>query len=419
MKLQNLAVIFIIIVIPIILVLSYYMSLQRDTINMQTSYNTKLLESTKEAIEAFEINTVEWNEAYSETADSKRRDVMASINTFITSFANNIGVGGTSKEDILSYIPAVAFIGYDGYYIYAPATVEQTVKDKNGVTVFYTEKLAKSATNPKITTAGGYNPDDNDKILYIVQDGIAPDGTYTYKKEDGTIETKEYTLNPDNAKETYQHTLSQYIPYSANYKDESRGINIVVNYTLDNYITITGEVNGKYVIKSGYLQAPNMTRTYDSGRFGAILNIRTMSGASQRVTVPWTLQKLSEEISFIDVSGTLNTGVYNYVYDSTNCKVYFETSGETFIIGADQKKYYLNDLGEVRFKKSYNSGTALVDLEYILQALNDGYVTCMDPRVGETSEYKKWISKSKICHSFRDQCCNWFLHRCKTFIACR
>ena len=67
MKLQNLSVIFIVIIIPIILIVSYYISLQVDTINMQTAYNTKLLESTKEAIEAFEINTVEWNDAYSET----------------------------------------------------------------------------------------------------------------------------------------------------------------------------------------------------------------------------------------------------------------------------------------------------------------------------------------------------------------
>ena len=71
MKLSNVSVIFTIITIPIILLLSYYISLQIDTINMQTAYNTKLLDATKEAIEAFEINTVEWNDAYSETADSK------------------------------------------------------------------------------------------------------------------------------------------------------------------------------------------------------------------------------------------------------------------------------------------------------------------------------------------------------------
>ena len=96
MKLHNLSVIFVVIAIPLILITSYYISLQIDTINMQTAYNAKLLDSTKEAIDAFEINTVEWNANYSETADSKRRDVMASINTFINSFANNFIPAGFS-----------------------------------------------------------------------------------------------------------------------------------------------------------------------------------------------------------------------------------------------------------------------------------------------------------------------------------
>ena len=120
MKLSNIAVIFIVIALPVLLILGYYISLQIDTINMQTAYNTKLLESTKEAVEAFEINTVEWNEEHSNTADSKRRDVVASINTFTTSLANNLGVAGTSKDYMMSRIPAIAYTLYDGYYIYSP-----------------------------------------------------------------------------------------------------------------------------------------------------------------------------------------------------------------------------------------------------------------------------------------------------------
>ena len=126
MKLHNLSVIFVIIAVPLILITSYYISLQIDTINMQTAYNAKLLDSTKEAIDAFEINTVEWNANYSETADSKRRDVMASINTFINSFANNLGVTGTSRESIMAYMPAIAYTLYDGYYIYSPAKYESS-----------------------------------------------------------------------------------------------------------------------------------------------------------------------------------------------------------------------------------------------------------------------------------------------------
>ena len=64
MKLQGLSLLFVVIVLPILLMVSYTISLQIDTINMQSSYNTKLIDSTKEAIDAFEINTVEWNANY-------------------------------------------------------------------------------------------------------------------------------------------------------------------------------------------------------------------------------------------------------------------------------------------------------------------------------------------------------------------
>ncbi len=144
MKLSSVSVIFVIIALPILLILSYYISLQIDTINMQTSYAEKQLSATKEAISAFEINTVEWNEAYSETSDSKRRDIRASVDTFVTSFANSIGVGGTSKENILTYIPAVTFTMYDGFYIYAPSTTKEVLKDDNNVAVFLTEELAST-----------------------------------------------------------------------------------------------------------------------------------------------------------------------------------------------------------------------------------------------------------------------------------
>ena len=65
MKIQYLAIIFIIIILPIILITSYYIQTQIEVVNLQTSYNTKLSVSTKQAIEAFEINTVEWNSKYS------------------------------------------------------------------------------------------------------------------------------------------------------------------------------------------------------------------------------------------------------------------------------------------------------------------------------------------------------------------
>lgn len=197
MKLQNMTVIFIIIMIPIIIVTSYYIGLQIKTITMQKDYTVKLQTAAKDSIQALEINTVEWNSASSNLADSKRRDVLASINTFTTSLANNMGIGGAGKGRIQTYIPAIVYTMYDGYYIYSASLMKDQKTDNNGLTQF---------------------------------------------NADGTIES--------NGK-SYQYILKPYSPYSARYV--SGNTDITVNYTLDNYIRVYGTVNGEYQAKEGYL----------------------------------------------------------------------------------------------------------------------------------------------------------------------
>lgn len=194
MKLSSLSVIFIVIAIPIILVVSYYISLQVDTINMQSAYNTKLLDATKEAVDSFEINTAEWNDAYSNLGDSKRRDVMASINTFINSFANNIGLSGSSKDSILPYIPAMAFTLYDGYYIYSPSETKIALKNSNGVTVTMTEKLGN---DKNLISEYTYKKEDEGKVLYYCSENATPEGTY---HPEGTDEVLKFTFNISDAK---------------------------------------------------------------------------------------------------------------------------------------------------------------------------------------------------------------------------
>ncbi len=333
MKLQNLSVIFIVIIIPIILIVSYYISLQVDTINMQTAYNTKLLESTKEAIEAFEINTVEWNDAYSETADSKRRDIMASINTFTTSFSNSIGMGGASKETVLSYVPAIAFTLYDGYYIYSPAETKEVIKDDNGVAVFMSRELANDI---------GYASYDEavhkGKILYVAERN--PQDTYT--TEDG--ESKQFTLNPGDAKTTYSHILKPFTAYSARYKKEVSDTDITVNYTLDNYITIYGKVNGVYEKKSGYL--------IDTDTAKITMPVETINGIKLNENIDIKPETLSEKIAWkITENGPYTVGTYTYVYEAeNNTKVYFD--GNTpFQVSSTGIRTNLSDLSSVKYKK--------------------------------------------------------------------
>lgn len=218
MKLQNMTVIFIIIMIPIIIVTSYYIGLQIKTITMQKDYTVKLQTAAKDSIQALEINTVEWNSASSNLADSKRRDVLASINTFTTSLANNMGIGGAGKGRIQTYIPAIVYTMYDGYYIYSASLMKDQDTDKDGLTQF---------------------------------------------NADGTIKS--------NGK-SYQYILKPYSPYSARYASES--IDVTVNYTLDNYIRVYGTVNGEYQTKEGYLVVCDNNQGVENVNSGSISGIR-------------------------------------------------------------------------------------------------------------------------------------------------
>ena len=111
MKIQNLAIIFLVIILPLLMILGYYLKLQEDTLEKQSEYNAKLSSSVKEGIKAYEINTVNWREKKGE----ERRNVNASVNTFLTSLANNLNISGTSKEYMTNYVPAVAVTMYSGF----------------------------------------------------------------------------------------------------------------------------------------------------------------------------------------------------------------------------------------------------------------------------------------------------------------
>ena len=59
MKVDGLGIVLAIILLPIIIVVTYYIQLQVDTIAMENSYNAKLLGATYDAMSAFEINTAD------------------------------------------------------------------------------------------------------------------------------------------------------------------------------------------------------------------------------------------------------------------------------------------------------------------------------------------------------------------------
>ena len=241
MKIQHLAIIFIIIIVPISFAMSEYIQTQIDTIKLQTEYKEALNSATSAALKAFQINSI--NNKYSNISDSKIRDIEASINTFYNSLTTSMTQYVSSKSELSVFVPAIVFNLYDGYYIYS-----------------------------------SYN------------------NVYTAPNGDNTVRID------DNAK-NYQDGLHPYIYYSCKYniKDNGEEKEIIVNYTLDNAITVYGKFNGKYQTKSGYL-----------------INYKNVNVDTEKKKVTYDgveigPETLTEHLLIVDDNGDVTSVNYNYI----------------------------------------------------------------------------------------------------------
>ena len=163
MKLQNLTIIFVIIIIPVTLILSAYVGSQIDTASLQQSYSTSLMDATHDAVVAFELNSQD--NSYSNNSESLRRDLIAAINTFSTSLASGLKIPGANKERIMPYIPAILITLYDGYYIYSPAEYMgmEKVQNEEGkwVDKLRTNSELKHVLKPYVYYSAKYVKGDN------------------------------------------------------------------------------------------------------------------------------------------------------------------------------------------------------------------------------------------------------------------
>lgn len=116
------------------------------------------------------------------------------------------------------------------------------------------------------------------------------DGYYIYSP------SVSYTTdNAGNEKRAYEHVLKPYIYYTARYVNEGQGIDIIVNYSLDNYVVITGNVGSEgYVTKAGYLIA-NRQEVNENETLTKTLPVTTMTYTRDNST---TVEKTANETTF-------------------------------------------------------------------------------------------------------------------------
>ncbi len=224
MKIQNLTVVFLVIAIPIIMVLSYYLHMQQQTLRIQIEYDTKLSQSTKEAAKAYETNMFFRD-------DIKERDIVqASVNTFLTSLSNTLNVSGTAKEYMSNYTPALIAGLYDGYYMFYQVGEPVVVKTDGGIQLYYNSYTGKIEDLR----------DDDSIVIYEPAEGeTAKTSIYNGKNI-------YFVTDSEKARKTYKPVLGAKNPYTARYT-KYNNTNVVVKYTLDNRIYVHGKVSGRAV----------------------------------------------------------------------------------------------------------------------------------------------------------------------------
>lgn len=188
MKIENLTIIFAVIIIPIAIVLSIYVNNRIEAQKLELTYDKRIFTATQDAVNAYQSNTD--NDAFSGVTNSKISDIEATINIFFNSLASNFNFIGAKADTLKEYVPAVVFTLYDGYYVYSPFA--NTLTEVNSYDHDFSE--------------------DNDIIT-----GLKP-----------------------------------YVYYTCRYTPDSNS-DFFITYTLDNYITIQGKINGKYIYDCGFL----------------------------------------------------------------------------------------------------------------------------------------------------------------------
>ena len=241
MKIENLAMIFVIIIIPIALVLSVLTQYQIQTLNTQTLYDNKLTSATYDAMRAYQINAN--NSTTSELSNSKTRDIEASVSTFKNSIVSSFGLNGYTSDELDSYIPALVYTMYDGLYIYSPY---QNIANADGT--IRTNGPNEYGLKPYISYSCRYKSGNIDVVItYSLDNHIAVQGTIngTYVNKDGYLIdgiTCSSTTSATEANITYNgitigtEKLKEYLPFDRNTTYPYAKINGTKYYEVNNEI---------------------------------------------------------------------------------------------------------------------------------------------------------------------------------------
>lgn len=390
MKLQHLIIVFLVIMLPMALIMSQYTGLQIDTLATKTKYYTALLGATFDTMAAFELNTI--NSTKSSVIGEEIRDLEAVISTFATSLSSSIGLSGASNKYILSYVPALVFGLYDGYYIYSQNDTGTGVELKPYV--YYTKTYSTNPPTDRVNITIAYSLDNYVTIYGKYIDRIGQSKTisasgYLVIPEDIVVSDEfSYIKTKDENGDVISKVINPGIKSTIKYK----GYDILPETIYENKIDTDRHQmstnQSKYTTDAMmyYYEAKQFTEIYNE-IVSCLADKDTLKITSNNNPEDETSLFMNEKINVMknSIISNLNNAIYNYEGRASTYEMP-QLSGE------DWEKI-LNNISVTAFLKDIPIGTTTYNNYVVVNSTtNQKYNSA---KAIDFIEYDKTTMKSK------------------------
>lgn len=270
MKIQHLAIIFLLIILPIDIVLGLYLDAQINTIRNQAIYDRRLVDCVYDALEVYQANSIVDTE--NDVVTAKMENIEASASTYLASLQSSFGLSGYKASVMQEYIPAVVYTMYDGYYIYSKyynTLSQKNVKSDSTYTdgalvegiksyVFYSCRYQRNNGDDFVITYSldnyiriqgilqeNYYVDDSGYLMDGITSGTDSKGNYYYEYdgvkfyENGDVKISNNGYPKSNSSEYIGNVLTDYVKINGTkyYLDTSDGKGKVFHFVNGTKVT--------------------------------------------------------------------------------------------------------------------------------------------------------------------------------------
>ena len=161
---------------------------------------------------------------------------------------------------------------------------------------------------------------------------------------------------PQDKEEDFTHILKPYVYYTMRYVKNS-STDFIVNYTLDNYISIYGKINGDYVTKSGYLVQIDAVNKKLSNGVTIELDNKKILAVLKRDILSYVLSP--SEISGLDTVGEIENAFNSRDLEEIKSIINFGADGSYRVsLISDMGTKLLDDILDGK----YSGGNSKIDL---------------------------------------------------------